>query len=304
MGPPSVAKAGMTAFAADRLDQIAGPFNQISCAKCHGVPSLGGTQPDWSDFVMRTKVAGHLQPYPRYHVVHGMVRPRPLPPWYFLRRPQPLYGIGLLQAVPASELRRIAAAEPAKHRGRLAVLPDGTIGRFGWKGDVPTVLRFVAAAFAGETGVPHAKDIPAVADFITRLAPPPGDRSPTDRAGRSLFGQIGCADCHRPSLRIGSFAPMPALDGSRIDPYTDELLHDMGPAEADVPQGAARASEFITAPLWGVTRIGPPYMHDGRAMSLQQAIESHGGQAADTVRAYRALTATQRAALLRFLQSL
>ena len=304
MGSPSASRAGMIAFAADRIDQSKGPFNEISCANCHGVPSLGGTQTDWHDFVILTNVAGHPMPYPRYTVVHGMVKIRPLPGWYFLRRPQPLYGIGLLQAVPVSELRRVAAEEPARQRGRLAVLPNGSVGRFGWKGDVPTARQFVETAFAGETGVPHAKDIPAVTSYLMHLAPPPRGAQHADREGQALFGQIGCAECHRPTLRIGSFAPMPALDGRLIDPYSDELLHDMGRAEADVPRGAAGASEFVTAPLWGVARIGPPYMHDGRATSLQQAIVSHGGQAADSVRNDRALTAQERAALLRFLQSL
>jgi CxxC motif-containing protein (DUF1111 family) len=50
--------------------------------------------------------------------------------------------------------------------------------------------------------------------------------------------------------------------------------------------------------------MGTAYLHDGRAISLQQAIEGHGGQAADTVKNYGALTAAQRAALLRFLRSL
>ncbi len=304
IAPPAAASAGLAAFSASRVREITGPFNQISCAKCHAVPTIGGAQTDWKDFVMRTDVAGRLAPYQRYTIVHGMIKARNEPAWYYLRRPQPLYGIGLLQAVPVDELTRIAAEEPARHRGRLARLPDGSIGRFGWKADVPTIAQFVATAFAGETGVPHSSDVPAVTRFIERLAPPPRGDSSGTREGRAIFGRIGCADCHRPQLRIGTYAPMPSLNGTEIDPYTDLLLHDMGRLEADVPQGAARPAEFITPPLWGVARIGQPYMHDGRAISLQQAIASHGGQAADSRQMYDSLTPAERSALLHFLQSL
>ena len=253
---------------------------------------------------MRTRVDGRPQSYARYMLVHGMMSTRVLPKWYFLRRPQPLYGIGLLQAVPADELRAIAAEEPPQHRGRVAILRDGSVGRFGWKADVPTVSKFVATALAGETGVPSSKDVPAVTAYLLRLAPPPRGNASGTQAGRELFEQIGCADCHRPQIRIGTYAPMPALSNSTIDAYTDLLLHDMGPEEADVPQGAARASEFRTPPLWGVAAMGAAYLHDGRAVSLEQAIDVHGGQAADAAENYGALTSRQRAELLRFLRSL
>jgi CxxC motif-containing protein (DUF1111 family) len=304
LGPTALSRAGSIAFAADRVGEIRGPFNQVSCAKCHAVPTPGGAQTNWNDFVMKTSVDGRLQSYPRYRLVHGMLELRTQPKWYFLRRPQPLYGIGLLQAVSLDELRRIAAEEPPRHRGRIPLPAGGRVGRFGWKADVPTVSQFVATAFVAETGVPYTKDIRAVTAFLVRLAPPPRGKSSGTRTGRELFASIGCADCHRPLLRIGTFAPMPALSNRRIDAYTDLLLHDMGPAEADVPQGVARASEYITPPLWGVAQIGPPYMHDGRAMSLTQAIESHGGQAEDSAKAYFALTTQQQAAILHFLHSL
>lgn len=304
MAATATSRAGVAAFTANRTQQIRGPFNQISCSKCHAVPTLGGAQTNWNDFVMKTNFDGHPKSYPRFRLVHGRLEARALPAWYFLRRPQPLYGIGLLQAVPSAELRRIAAAQPPEHRGKIPVLSDGRVGRFGWKGDVPTISRFVETAFAAETGLPSTKDVPAVTAFLVRLAPPPRGNASGTHEGRRLFASIGCADCHRPQLRIGSFAPMPSLSYGTIDPYTDLLLHDMGKAEADVPQGAALASEYLTAPLWGVSRIGPPYMHDGRAMSLTQAIDVHGGQAADSARKYFALTSQERAAVLRFLRSL
>lgn len=79
----------------------------------------------------------------------------------------------------------------------------------------------------------------------------------------------------------------------------------MGPALADgVSQGRATASEFKTPPLWGIAKAGPPYLHDGRAKTLHDAITAHGGEREESVRAYRKLDDGARAALLAFLKSL
>jgi CxxC motif-containing protein (DUF1111 family) len=113
--------------------------------------------------------------------------------------------------------------------------------------------------------------------------------------GRVIFDELGCGDCHRPRL-MGPRGPLPV--------YSDLLLHDMGPALADgVRQGEADGAEFRTQPLWGVAAVGP-YLHDGRAHSLDEAIRWHGGEGERSGRDYEALPADEQALLIGFLRSL
>jgi CxxC motif-containing protein (DUF1111 family) len=128
-------------------------------------------------------------------------------------------------------------------------------------------------------------------------APEPEDLSDNElgRQGRDLFAEIGCADCHAPTL-----------EGPRglIPLHSDLLLHDMGEELADgIAQGLATGSEFRTQPLWGVIAVGP-YLHDGRADTLDEAIRWHGGEGDQARDAYEALTQAERDAVLEFLASL
>src|SRR5437016_2361725 len=95
--------------------------------------------------------------------------------------------------------------------------------------------------------------------------------------GERWFAAIGCAGCHVPGLRTGP-SPVSALDRRRVNPYSDLLLHDMGPALADVCGPGARPSEVRTAPLMGL-RFRELLLHDGRVTSLRDAIMRHGGEA-------------------------
>lgn len=114
-------------------------------------------------------------------------------------------------------------------------------------------------------------------------------------AGRQRFDDARCGDCHAPRL-AGPRGPLPL--------YSDLLLHDMGPDLADgIRAGDATGAEFRTQPLWGIHSVGP-YLHDGRAGTLEDAILAHGGEAEASRDAYAALTADQRAELLEFLSSL
>jgi CxxC motif-containing protein (DUF1111 family) len=94
--------------------------------------------------------------------------------------------------------------------------------------------------------------------------------------------------------------------GSSIRPFTDLLLHDMGPALADKVQTAPGVdlAEFRTPPLWGLVSSGPPYLHDGRATTITDAISMHGGEATRSVAQWRALSEGDRGALNEFLASL
>jgi CxxC motif-containing protein (DUF1111 family) len=122
------------------------------------------------------------------------------------------------------------------------------------------------------------------------------------RQGRDAFGRIGCDRCHVPVLRTGD-SPVPALRRRDVAAYTDLLLHDMGPELADICLGQATPSEFRTEPLMGVRRMAR-FLHDGRAATLEQAIELHSGEAARSRDRFRALPVEQRAALVAFLKAL
>ncbi len=129
-------------------------------------------------------------------------------------------------------------------------------------------------------------------------------------AGEQLFETIGCAACHLPTLRTGR-SEVSVLSEVEFHPYTDLLLHDMGPELDDgYTEGHALTSEWRTPPLWGIGlqqdfQGGDVFLlHDGRARSLRQAIEFHGGEGAASRAAFRALSNDLQAQLLRFLESL
>ena len=191
------------------------------------------------------------------------------------------------------------------------------VGRFGWKGQVPHVADFARDAMGGECGIttPSAgrgfalqTDSDGVADpelpqqalddlifFMNQLAAPRAGRStsPLRREGELLFGDIGCATCHTPSL--------PGAGGVPVPLFSNLLLHNVMPvgfrgmAEAGAPVGF-----FRTTPLWGV-RDTAPYLHDGRAETVDEAIRMHFSEGEAARLAYLALTQAERDALLHFL---
>jgi CxxC motif-containing protein (DUF1111 family) len=256
-----------------------------------------------------------------------------------------LFGAGLIDAVSDDELRRAEERTFTKFpeiKGRVSTLPDGRLGRFGWKAQVATLDDFVRAACSNELGleVPgkHQASLDSAKEFqpaklkldmneeqcelLTRFLAelsPPVRRSADDRRlpsyGYMVFESIGCATCHAPKLGVVSGI------------YSDLLLHDMGEASSDTaayygapspPQslgnvaganessnrsGTAVATEWRTPPLWGVADSAP-YLHDGRAPTLDAAITQHGGEAAKTAMRYSKLASVDRRALLGFLSSL
>ena len=132
--------------------------------------------------------------------------------------------------------------------------------------------------------------------FAMLLAAPQLE-APTVRsnAGRLLFHQMNCSACHVPRLN-GPRGPLPV--------YSDLLLHDMGPDLADgIPMEDASGSEFRTQPLWGLSATGP-YLHDGRALTIEAAILAHGGEAAASRNAFAAIPAPAQQNVIEFLMSL
>ena len=140
------------------------------------------------------------------------------------------------------------------------------------------------------------RDLLIFSTYIGAPTPTPmNERSEASISGQSRFETIGCTDCHLPSLpsKLGA---LPA--------YTDLLLHDMGPELADgIAAGFATGSEFRTQPLWGVG-LHPPYLHDGRADTLREAIEWHGGEAQGSVDRWLALSENDQQNILEFLADL
>jgi CxxC motif-containing protein (DUF1111 family) len=250
-----------------------------------------------------------------------------------LRTSQALFGRGLLDAVADSVLVSYADPDDRNHdgiSGRLNRFVDGRIGRFGRKAFVPTLGEFNAGAFVIEMGITNPAvpteesigggSIPAgvdptpdpevnqealdlTTDFVRFLAPPsPRPLTGGARKGRDLFARIGCAKCHFPTLRTGEHA-VRALDRRRFLAYTDLLVHDMGPDMADICLGVAAPSEFRTEPLVGL-RLVQQFLHDGRAATLEEAIELHGGEGSGARDRFKALTANEREAVIAFLKTL
>jgi CxxC motif-containing protein (DUF1111 family) len=127
--------------------------------------------------------------------------------------------------------------------------------------------------------------------------------------GGTLFDEARCSACHAPTLGTGPDHRFAELRNQTIHPYTDLLLHDMGPELADnYPQGVASAQEWRTAPLWGLgllSSINPKvrYLHDGRARSIEEAILWHGGQGAASRGRFKQLSADDRQSLIDFVTS-
>jgi CxxC motif-containing protein (DUF1111 family) len=132
-------------------------------------------------------------------------------------------------------------------------------------------------------------------------------------AGANVFASSKCTSCHTPQLRTGSGSELAEVRNQTIRPYSNLLLHDMGPDMADnLVEGQATGSLWRTAPLWGIGytekvaggagRVG--YLHDGRARTLTEAILWHGGEATTSRQRFEALSKADRDALLAFLSSL
>jgi len=224
------------------------------------------------------------------------------------------------------------------------------LGRFGWKAGAATIAHQSAGAFRGDIGItsvwaPEEACTPAQADclaaprgghgdeheidlktledvvFYQAVLAPAARRKPTDPQvlkGQALFAQAQCAVCHRPSYTTaqpplaGRFPRLssPALVGHTIHPYTDLLLHDMGPALADNrPESMASGRHWKTPPLWGIgllkdvnghTRL----LHDGRANGVLEAVLWHGGEAEEARQRVLKMSKAERAALVKFVESL
>ena len=204
------------------------------------------------------------------------------------------------------------------------------MGKFGWKGQNPTLFQFAGDAYLNEMGVTNPEfpnencpqgdcaslscnpdpgmnddgtDVQEFADFMTYLAPTPrGSINTQALLGQFVFSSIGCAGCHHANLTTGANA-VGALNKVTFHPYSDFLLHDMGSLGDGITQNLATGKLMRTAPLWGLRRV-TTYLHDGRASTLDAAILAHDGQGKKARNRYSGLPGYEKAWLIAFLNSL
>lgn len=364
-------------------------FRERSCVACHGFPATGGSDPGTTNnvthfmlnndgnWMLALEFGGPVVQHRTIQNEPGgascTLQPEAVPPLPKVttsqRHSSPVFGFGLLDAVPDDEIREWQGKKPwkdpsvigfAQYGNELESLvrlraftfdisrrqPAGAarVGRFGWKAQTPTLFQFTTEPFNIELGVstpyfprensPDGAPLPSTCllagsqpndsgsasslklfHFQALLAAPaPGPRTPRAFYGQLMFHATGCADCHRPTMRTTRDYYLPMADGTvqRVDalsnkliaPYSDLLIHDMGPGLADGRvMGAAGPQFWRTTPLWG-TRHKRRYLHDGSAATVHDAIERHGGESDASTARYDALSPAQQAALIEFVESL
>ena len=280
---------------------------------------------------------------PTYSIEHPYVE---LPGGVLIspRLAPPVYGLGLLEAIPDADI--LAAADESDIDGDgisgkpnmvWDVLAQAVkIGRFGWKAEQPTAGQQAADAAHNDMGLTsfyfpteHCEaqincedglqsgydaddETTIMFAFYFQTLAVPAQRNfddPKVIKGTQLFKDLNCASCHKPKQITGAHEIAP-LSYQTIFPYTDMLLHDMGEGLADHrPTYHASGQEWRTAPLWGIglTQVVNPkatFLHDGRARTLEEAILWHGGEAEASKEAFMVLSQNDREAVIAFLESL
>lgn len=324
-----------------KSDGLGAPeMNADSCRACHQEPLIGGggnlelNVSRWGDDASGTG--------PFQDVAGGQMLSRARPPFHAgreeydaafatqyvfeQRQTPPLYGVGLIDGISQAEILSNEDPTDLDADGIFGVARMLTVngvpevGRYGWKLQIPRVVDFVRDAMGGECGMTTEDDgrgfgmrtdadgvsdpelgivdIDDIAFFINNLAAPPRGGNGTDPVvlnGETLFSQIGCAKCHIPTLQ-GAAGP--------VDLYSDLLLHNIWPsnfrgmAETDAGVGVYR-----TTPLWGAIHSFP-YMHDGRAETIESALLMHDGEALAVRQAYEGLPLADQEAIIAFLSDL
>lgn len=283
----------------ETVEEGLGPvFNDVSCGTCHSVPVVGG-----GSAVLETRF-GTLSPNGTFDPLSQFggsliqlqgIGPNGecdyvseiVPPEATIvagRRTTPLFGLGLVDATPDSTFRQIARDESFDRDGIAGLVSMVTnistgklaVGKFGWKGQNPTLHQFGGDAYLNEMGItnPEFPDencpqgdcgalscnpasglnddgtgVQEFTDFMTFLAPPPRGRITPDAAsGERIFQNLGCASCHRADMRTGSNS-VEALNQVTYHPYSDFLLHDMGSLGDGITQNKATGRLMRTAPL-------------------------------------------------------
>lgn len=267
--------------------------NAVSCVECHSVPAPGGSGMSANALVPSRIQNKKTEIGQRYSsgetVAHADMLPN-------VRRTPSLFGLGLLE-------------------GAYMSLGEGRDeSMFGALGEVGLLKLMVAKALAIELGVSSSlhcarknsqepypskcshnitdNQLDDLVAFVRYLAAPPRKNNPNFGVGQQLFNTLGCDSCHRPILFTSSNASDP-IRMQRLEAYTDLKKHDLGDGYS-----------VKTTPLWGVNSFGPPYMHNGKAGSLHEAILLHEGKASNIKRLYEGLSTVEKNAIIEFLKDL
>ena len=260
------------------------------------------------------------------------------------RLASPVFGLGLLEAIPESEILLNEDINDANGDGISgkanyvfdAVSGEMALGRFGWKANTATILEQCAGAYLGDMGITNYMftqepgfgqtngddglgDDPEITEeildqvaFYCKTIGVPAPRNLDNesvRRGAQIFEDIACAKCHIPNMVTGS-SDISAISNQSFYAYTDMLLHDMGDDLGDNrPDYLANGNEWKTRPLWGIglTQVVNGHtdlLHDGRAKNITEAILWHGGEALQSKNEFKALTTQKRIDILNFINSL
>lgn len=260
------------------------------------------------------------------------------------RAPLPVFGAGLVEAIPDEAILALEDPfdrDGNGVRGRASIVMDvatGTrrVGRFGWKAQQATLLAFAGDAYRNEMGItndlfpreyafgvadadmnrcdthPDPEDVrdpltrrrgidnfEAFMKFLAPIARGPVDE--TVRDGERVFQAIGCAACHVPALATGP-SVNPLFNRKNVPLFSDLLLHDIGTGDG-IEQAVAKGNEIRTPALWGL-RLRRPFLHDGSASTIEDAIQRHQVEAELAQRGFLQLRAEDRVRLMAFLRSL
>ncbi len=323
---------------------VPGYGTQLNNRATVGTPAEGTVKIEYSEQPLTTEdgTRVHLR-HPDY-IITDAYKPLPEDVEVSPRVAPVVFGLGLLEAIPEKTILTYADEADVNGDGISGkpnyvwdvVQKRYALGRFGWKANQPSLLQQVASAYHDDMGVttslfliensvgqpqltensamPEVSDeiLDVVTFYVQTLAVPArrnvGD--PQVMHGEQLFAQAQCASCHIPTLRTGVLSGVPSVSNQTIHPYTDLLLHDMGPGLADNrPDFHASGTEWRTPPLWGIGLVRTVnghtnFLHDGRARDLMEAILWHGGEAEKSRQAVLEMSKTERDALIAFLESL
>jgi CxxC motif-containing protein (DUF1111 family) len=317
-------------------DGLGPVYNARSCVACHFQGGVGGAGTRECNVLAFEVPPDEGSSVGRGGVVHNFAVRASLkenPEWVSGTRADSintpaLFGAGLIDRISDADIKHNAGVvrewgDPVK--GRVRLLPDGRVGKFGWRNQFATLEEFVAAACANELGLGtplgaspsplrkkrywtgpadlDRRQLAALVGFVDSLPRPVRQRpayaawrEPADR-GEALFHKIGCATCHTPDL------------GGVQGIYSDLLLHrvvyygDSGTGPAPAPSDYPLPDEWKTPPLWGVADSAP-YFHDGACETLHGAIVRHEGEAKQVTEAYKRLSPAEQEQLLAFLRTL
>ena len=336
---------------AESVEGGLGPiFNRDSCVACHSSPVTGGGS---SVNVTRFGVTVHGKFDPLDSLGGSLLQENSIVPEaqefvpaianvVIHRNSTPLFGLGLMEAIPDAEIVRNARQYGNEQiHGRVGWVTDivsgkRMAGRFGWKAQQATITAFAADAYRNEMGVTNKyfptenapngnqellkkfdfvqdpedqatatsiADFEKVANSMKFLAAPPVNKpTPTTAAGQLIFNNLGCALCHTPVMHTG-YSSIAALNNKDVRLFSDLLLHDMGSLGDGIVQETATGREFRTPPLWGISQSAP-YLHDGRALTIDEAIKAHEGEGKVVKDRYLKLNKAQQKLLTDFVLSL